>query len=431
MNTARMHLQHILQALTLLCTVLLVGCNNVAVQDATTTPKSEAKPTRIVTTMAWEKIALPISDTQLSDYVTSPIEPQTIYACMKAHATGAEQMTLWRTRDAGQHWSQLHLSAATGAGCSLSIAPDQPQRIALLIKHDPTSQQPANAGSLYMSIDGGTSWHNINSSSALANEQIEDCSVTITAHHIYLWYSYGGGQGSLQHSLLERSDDNGHSWSHSDTAFGANSLFFMPQIGHDETLTTIVRHVAGANTTSSQLWISHDGGRSWQQQNDLPPQVMTYLQQSHSSSAPLYALAHEQLPSNLYRLQLWQSTSGQQWSTIPALPVTGTNAEQSGLLQALAITNNGQLLAFGVDPNSGIPARTSTQRPTTTFWLWAWNPGTAHWQVLSTPLQYTADEGCGLCWNGQFAGSAQQNSYLYAYHWGDQKHLFRFHLPEL
>lgn len=245
----------------------------------------------------------------MSAYAVSPADPQTIYACLVE--AGSTQITIWRTRNAGQYWSRLPISAAFGNDCSLSIAPDQPQRIALNVTNNNANQPSCIQNRIYLSTNSGDSWQRI-MPDLLVPQNEDNCSsiVTVTSRSLYMWYSYGGGQNSLQRSLLEYYDNASQSWSRADSDFEPGSLFSPPQIGPDGTLATIVR---SSTTSVSALWTSHDSGHSWQKIHTMPQPIGIFLQQSHSETttqAPLYALAQEQIPSNLYQLQIFQSMNG-------------------------------------------------------------------------------------------------------------------------
>ncbi|GER90404.1 hypothetical protein KDW_45660 [Dictyobacter vulcani] len=417
-------------ALVLLMAILLVGCS--ASKADAETPSQQAQPVshpaRIAMTNTWEALALPVKGAHLEAYAVSPANPQTIFICLSSQSS---QLEFWQTHDNGQHWAQVVLPGGlSGTTCSLSIDRAQPQRIALAVQTTGNNQLH-----LYLSNNGGTSWQHITHSVPASVINQQEASVSLHMQHIYLWYSYGGGQNSPQRAMLERSDDNGQSWTRADTAFGTSSMFFAPIIGQGENLAILVQPVSTNKHASSTLWTSNDSGHSWQQGKTVPPQVQAYLQQSPSwpsTATPFYALAYEQLPSNLYQLQIVQSANGQQWSGIPGLPVAGTNQKKSGLLQVLGVTDTGQMLAFGVDPNVGLPVPTGTRQSTKNVWLWIWNPGTARWSVLSKPLEHTTDESCAaLCWNTQLMSTAQHTSYLYAYHQGEQDWLYRLRLPNL
>jgi len=254
-----------------------------------------------------------------------------------------------------------------------------------------------------------------------------------------MWYSYAGGQNTPQLSLLERTDNDGATWSRADTAFGTGKMFFPPQVGKDENLAISVRGANDASNTDASLWMSHDAGRSWQRMGPLPAQAGIFLlttpQQGASwptRTTPFYALVDEQIPSNLYALRAFESTDGRQWFAVPPLPTIHATQAHPGLLQSLSITGNGNLLAFGVDPKMGVPTSNNIgQKPMSTFWLWSWNSHVARWQVLSTPLTHLADEGCGLCWSGQLSSNLDHTRVLSVYHWDDTSSFSRVRLPDL
>jgi hypothetical protein len=136
-----------------------------------------------------------------------------------------------------------------------------------------------------------------------------------------------------------------------------------------------------------------------------------------ASASPFYNLSGEQIPEQTYLERVYQTNDGQSWETLPPLPAPGTSAKRMGLLQVLATLDDGRLLAFGIDPQTGLPPSSGTNI-VSAFWLWLWNPISLHWQVLSAPLNQPADEGCGLCWSAFISTSTEHVTYLYAYHSG-------------
>ncbi len=407
--------------------------------------KMTPPPVRVASS-SWESLSLPLSGTPLLFYTVSPTDPATMYACTSTPAApgtsaSAVPILLWRTQDAGQHWSHLPLPSTLGTNCSLSIAPDQPQRIAYLVTNASDDQRPCDRDSLYLSPDGGATWRHIpHTSVAPPGASPSTCQVIVTSQQLYLWSSYGGGQDSPQASLLERTDDDGATWFRADTDFGPGVLFFPPQLGEQDTLATVVRPATlSASESQSVLWMSHDAGRSWQQVGAIPAPAGIFLLTTPqlgsiwpAPAAPFYTLVQEQLPSNLYRLQVLQSVNGHHWNFLAPLPVPRASAAHPGLLQALAITNAGTLLAFGADPQTGVPDPASAEPgPTPAFWLWIWDPHTGRWLVLTSPLNDPAGVGCGLCWSGVLSTGQDYLTSLVVYHWGDESHLFRILLPDV
>jgi hypothetical protein len=414
----------------LLCIFLMAGCNPAT--EATISARSPL-PLQVVSS-PWKANPLPVPGHSLLSYAVSPIDSETMYAC-----TGDVFITLWETHNAGQHWFPISLPATSGNECSFSIFASQPQRIAFLVTDAHDSQRPCDRDTLYLSSDSGKTWKHISHPSIAPLGTISVyCALTVTDRYLYMLTSYQGVQNTPQLSLLERTDNDGASWSRIDTAFGPGSLFSSPEVGLNGTLAISVRHTLHAFDATVSLWMSHDAGRSWQRMGMLPPQAGTFLLATPqrgsawpSQATPFYALAGEQLPSNLYRLRVFESMNGWQWFAVPPLSVPYASLTRAGLVQSLSVTDGGQFLAFGVDPKIGVPATSLVGQPMPAFWLWSWNPRTAHWQVLSSVLSHPEGEGCGLCWNGQFSKNEDHTRILSVYHLQDRGSFFRVKLPEL
>ncbi|MGZ3602736.1 MAG: sialidase family protein, partial [Ktedonobacterales bacterium] len=237
---------------------------------------------------------------------------------------------------------------------------------------------------------------------------------------------------TAQVSVLERSDDNGRTWTRADRGLGDNVLFSPPEIGRGDTLAVTVTHVPAITPgpvvtpgpgqlphrpAPTTLWMSTDAGDTWRQVSTLPEGAGTFLLTSLAPSGssgstwptadhPFYALEHEQIPSNLYRERVLMSDDGSSWTVLPPLPVPGVSAERPGVLQAPGGLPDGRLAVWGPDPQRGIPASESDdEQPFSAFWLWLWDPASQRWQVIPSPLETPAAEGCGLCWQAQTAVS--------------------------
>lgn len=160
--------------------------------------------------------------------------------------------------------------------------------------------------------------------------------------------------------------------------------------------------------------------------------------ESNVVQTPFYNLSAEQPPEFLYLLRVYQSNDQHRWSALPPVPAPGTSAQRQGLLQALAVTDDGRLLAFGVDPKTGMPSQANNVPGSKipAFWLWIWNPGSARWQVLSLPLNFVAEEGCGLCWRAFLATGVDHATYLTVAPMAEINdpnsgyHLFRVRIPD-
>lgn len=416
--------------LALLCCVLLLA--SCAPENTLSSLSTGSTQPAQIASANWERIPLP---GPLLAYTVAFHDPNTLYLCTGSVAAPGP-ITLWKKARSEGQWSRINLPGAVGTGCSFASTGTQVARIAVMITNTVEKQRACDQNMLFTSDDNGASWERVpHTSIAPIGKSVDFCQLVATEGHLYWWYSYSLSWHDPQLSIVERSDDN-HTWARADSGLGQSVLFSAPQVtGDGKDLATIVTHRTSTSGSSrSVLWVSHNAGNSWQARAALPEQVGTFLltsmAQEPSQATPLYALAHEQLPSHLYQTQVYQSENGSEWVQLPALPVPGRSGERSGLLQVLTVASDGRLLAFGVDPQAGITKQAARQ-PVTSFRLWIWNPHLANWQVLSSPLHYTANEGCGICWSASFARSPSSGAYLYVHYWEDGNSLFRIHVPEV
>jgi hypothetical protein len=372
---------------------------------------------------SWEQIALPtpVSDTQ--DFVVSPVDPGMLFDCTGGSAMTLA-MTLWRSTDTGAHWTRSTLQLGSGTQCLISIAPDDPSRMTLQVTPSEQGTQPCAQDVFYLSDDSGVTWRALPPHTSIAPESAENgwCDLQVTAHHLFLVYTYDLGSPTQEVGLLERSDDDGITWTRADAGLGTDALFFMPEIGPGNTLALmVVQPSTQAGPYATKLWTSPDAAQTWRLASTLPDYPGAFMLAARAQSGvawptqaqPFYALEEEQPPSDLYYEGVLQSGDGQHWSLLPTLPVPGTSSERRGILQVLAVLPDGRLAAWGTDPQGGLPARNRVHEPMSTFWLWLWDPTAGQWHPVPLPLKVTATESCGLCWAAQTAVSADGVTYLY------------------
>lgn len=403
------------------CVVLLliVALGSVACEPSTsslaaTSSVSLHAPQRL-TANAWEQVALPAEAADMRGFAAAPTDAALLFAC------SAQPMAFWRSTDAGAHWARYPLTLGPQDQCSFSIAPDDPQRVTFQV-HPSAQDGPFCARDVfYLSNDEGVTWRQLPAHISIVptSATFGWCDLHVTRRHLYLAYSYELSGQTPQVSLLERSDDDGASWVRADRGLGENTLFFMPAIGPGDTLAMTVLHYP--DTTSTGLLTSTDAGGAWHQTSTLPDGVGTFLLAAPpqgsawpTANRPFYALEHEQLPSSLYRERVVMSADGHSWTLLPPLPVAGASDLRAGILQALDVLPDGRLAVWGTDPQIGLPpvsnaASTSMSK----FWLWVWDPVARTWKAAASPLDVTARESCGLCWQGQAAGSRAGATYLY------------------
>lgn len=417
----------------LIGSLLLAGCGTNQVSPA---------PARIVSSQ-WTLIPPPAGLHMLS-YAASPVDPALLYACT-LDQSGTGLVYLWQTKDSGEHWSRLPLPQTSGSGCQISIDRAQPRVMTINVTGHNPEPRPCASETFYLSIDGGASWqHAPYTASGPVNPTFSFCALQVAGSHLYLWSSYAPANSQTQVSHLERSDDAGAHWSRIDSALGGASLFYPPRLSQDDrtlSISVLPQKVQPGLSSYSALWMSHDAGQTWRWMGPVPGETALFISHQSGASgiaeAPFYNMSADQLPEALYRERVYRSSNGRTWSALPPVPAPGTNAKQIGLLQALATTDDGRLLAFGVDPGIGIPARLndSSSSLTSAFWLWIWNSSSTSWQMLAQPLKHPEQEGCGVCWSASISTGADGATYLYAAHLSDVNDanrgydLFRVRVP--
>ena len=404
------------------------GSSTAATSLAPTSSLTRQAPQRLAAS-DWEQVALPTVATDIQGIAISPADPGVILAC------AGRPLALWRSTDAGSAWTRYAPTLGAAIQCNFSFAPDDARLVTLQAAQPAPDSQACAHDSFFLSDDSGATWRELppHTSIAPATSAIGSCDLMVTRHHLFLHYYYEMTPQSPQRSLLERSDDNGQTWTRADRGLGDDALYFMPQVGLDETLTlalTVVRMPAEMSPGAIQgaeLWVSADAGQTWRQVSRLPVGVGTFLWSSWPQSAvrawpspahPFYALEAEQIPSSLYRERALMSVDGQRWSLLPPLPVSGATEQRPGILQALAALPDGRLAVWGPDPQGSVPAGDGGSVDTHTvevqaFWLWLWSPATQRWQAFPMSLPTPASEGCGLCWGASASTVRGGAAYLY------------------
>lgn len=372
------------------------------------------QPPLRLATGGWQRIALPASSAAAGAiapiFTPSPAESATVFACggqqmNPEHGTDPYGIVFWRTRDTGAHWTSLALPPLSGTWCAVSIAADAPRRVtATALSNRGATGRACSEYVLFLSDDGGEVWRRITHSSiGPVNATYARCLFWATAHHLFFSYNYelGAGPGARQLSMLERSDDEGRTWQRADNGLGGDALFHAWQVGDDDTFVASVATVArmGAEPShGSELWETRDAGRTWYPILTLADHWTTNLVTAprpgatvFDTSAPIYALAGEQIPSTAFMLRTRQlRADGARWEALPPLPAPGVNADRMGLTQIVGETADGRLLALGVDPTRGVPPRNAGSdallAAASAQWVWTWEPRARRWRVMDAPL---------------------------------------------
>lgn len=390
---------------------------------------SDAAPTMTVTgkaparvgTSDWEQIALPnLPGTSVRSMTPSPSDPSTIFACTGAAIpqplgdAPSGPLVIWRTHDAGQHWSSLPLPALHGTWCELQLAADGSSRVTLV------AQSPLHYD-VYISDNEGNSWMQVMVPTVVPTPE-NDVTIRVwaTAHHLYYWYEYvssvrylttvtsSGSSTTIDRAyatVFGRSDDDGRTWEHADGGLPSSPLdgIFAYQT-HDENhlLTRFIRPMGQA--VRAKLWETLDAGRSWHEAMTIGEFAGLLVVPAGGNAAvtgdlPDFATLDEQLPSDLYRLKVLARQADGPWQLLPPLPLASAQPDRTGLLQVYQETNDGRLLTFGVDLGVGVPAEgdQSAWNGTQSQWLWIWDPRVGRWLPWPSPLPFAYGWTGGNC----------------------------------
>ena len=390
-------LQRASSRLLMLCMLLMtmlvsVSCAPGIPSGVTPTESETLQPPQPLPASAWEQLALPTSVSNILGVAVAPTDPNIILACSAL----PHPLTLWRTTDAGRHWTSYRPALEAGRSCDFSFAPDDPQRISLQVALSGSDGQPCAGDAFYLSGDGGASWKRLPAHTSVAPTSVNGwCDLHVTRRHLFVAYGFVLSPQEPQISRLERSDDDGVTWTRADRGLGERSDFHMPQVGPADTLAMNVIHMPAqmninAPLPPTELWMSSDAGNTWRKVSALPEGVGTFLWATQPAAGtpwpganhPFYALEHEQIPSNLYRERALMSADGRGWTLLPPLPVAGATTDRPGVLQALGVLPDGRLAVWGPNPQGTVPLPEVIPETLPAFWLWLWDPTTQRWQVI-------------------------------------------------
>jgi len=384
-----------------------------------------SQPAAHLTTVDWEKIPLPAPASQSKDFSADPTDPERLLVCghsslekstIQGEITARGLVAIWLTHDAGKTWTQSQSPAMSGTYCWISRAPDNAQRLAVLIERPSSLKPRCSEYTVLLSDDNGASWHATPTTFSATEDAVQYCShgaLTVRGR-LFLSTNWSTGQKeSDSHTSLVRSDDGGRHWSE----IGADAAQFLhsrPTSLADGTLLTIRWPLQQEDQENpGALSASPDRGDSWRPlsvlQGIVSDQALAPFGATSASATverPLYLSAGSHIPSRKLYLITAEIVDNGHWAYLPPVPVRGTSADHIGLTSILSVTESGKLLAFGVNPQTGVQTDKPLEEQFDQQWLWSWDPHTQRWTSL-TPLLPVAWQTCSEdCWRASLTQSA-------------------------
>lgn len=263
----------------------------------------------------------------------------------------------------------------------------------------------------------------------------------IVRGRLFLYTNWSTGQAvSDSHTSLARSDDGGRHWSEMD-ADSTQYLISRTTYLNDGTIVTAnwpPQQEEPGDTSS--LWASTDRGDSWRPlsklQGIVPNEALApFGARSASATAerPLYLSAGSFVVSRMLYLKAAEIVDNRHWAYLPPLPVRGTSADHIGITNILGVTASGKLLAFGVNPQTGVQTDKPLEEQFDQQWLWSWDPHAARWTSLAPPLPVAwkwCGDGCRRASLAQSATSQQTTLWVRGYvSENNANELYRLSLP--
>jgi len=250
--------------------------------------------------VTWEQVLYVADTIGAVDLEFAPGNPEIIYASMwRAErkpwtiiSGGYQAGGIYRSIDGGTSWKKITRGLPQGliGKIDLAVSPDDPHRVYAVI------EAPKGEGGLYRSDDTGESFYLVSTHEGLINRPFYYCNIEANPLNANSVYSMAG---SYYHST-----DGGKTWQGIRAPHGDHHDLW---ISSSDTLILIQSNDGGAN-------VSLDGGATWSTQNNQP-------------TAELYQVeVDDQYPYWLYSGQQDNSTIA-----VPSLPPYSPSAGASGL----------------------------------------------------------------------------------------------------
>ncbi len=274
----------------------------------------------------------------------APSAPTTAYACGSAGRSG--KLALAISHDGGQTWT-AQAASVSGQMCAISVAPTQPNDVALAVARCTTTCGPPTLAALYRSGDGGASW---------TQAQIAGSGFTL----VFGW------QGT---TLLAATNTPQHPLA---VSVGGGPFVARDDIGRfpgqisaiTSANGTLYAQLQAAAGNAPLVVQSVDGGAIWTEVSFVDNTFPVSFAATASDGQALIGLENN-------ATVVISRDNGQSWTRMPALPSGQTLATPAFVARA---------------PDGTLVARLQTADVTTpTFMLAQLAPSAGAWQTFAVP----------------------------------------------
>lgn len=241
-------------------------------------------------------------------------KPEVIYA-------GSASGGLWKSPNGGQSWVNIFKNEKVSSVGALAVDPHNPDVIWLGTGEGNPRNSMTSGYGLYKSLDGGKSWNLIGLEKT---RNIHRILVHPYNPNIVYVAAIGTPWGDSEHRGVYKTIDGGKSWKkilYNDERTGAAELIMDPN-NPEKLMVNMWEHrrnpwIFKSGGPSSGLYITYDGGESWQQKgekNGLPKGDLGRLGLAiaASNSQRVYSLVEYKGDNALYR----SDDGGHNWKKV-------------------------------------------------------------------------------------------------------------------
>jgi hypothetical protein len=216
---------------------------------------------------------------------------------------------------------------------------------------------------------------------------------------------------------LMRSDDGGDTWLQADQDLTEGPGSFAPIWTNEDSARTLYASYSYPSYPGSRpamaLWVTHDAGENWQPVKPFPPNAGTNTFATQEPDIldgyPSNIIYRELIgPSDTTLHNVVESSGTNAWSTLPPLPVPGTDKHHDGIIQVVGVASSGKLLVLAPGPTNS-SQQGGISQPS---WLWEWDPAVGRWEFGPVALP-VIPEGATISWGPVVGAEGTSGSWIW------------------